>query len=115
MNVICTGGRDYYNESLVMDVLDALNPDEIFVGDAPGLDYIVTKYAEEKGINLHVFYADWDGYGKAAGPIRNREMLESATNRIDYNVLVAFPGGKGTENCIKQAKSLGLVVLRVEE
>ncbi len=56
-----------------------------------------------------VFEADWDKFKKAAGHIRNGVMLS-----CNPDLLVAFPGGPGTENCIKQAKKLGILVLRVD-
>ena len=62
------------------------------------------RFAGEYGLKLKVFPADWNKHGRAAGPIRNRDMAEYA------DCLVAFEGGRGTQNMIKTAKELGLKV-----
>lgn len=48
--------------------------------------------------------------GRAAGPMRNKQMLEEGKP----DLVVAFPGGAGTENMVKQAKAAGIRVLRIE-
>ena len=108
MRIAFTGGRDYTNAHVVCCVLDMLDWHNhvLLVGDCPtGLDFIVQKETDR----CEVFRANWDKHGKAAGPIRNGEMLHEA------DFLIAFPGGKGTENCVKQAKEMGITVLRIEE
>ena len=109
-DIAFTGGRRYTDDIKVYEVLRVLNPDRVMVGDADGLDRLVRTFCKRLQIPYHTFKADWDAHGKAAGPIRNREMLQSGAQ-----ILVAFPGGRGTENCVKQAKELGITVLRVEE
>jgi hypothetical protein len=51
--------------------------------------------------------ADWLTLGKAAGPVRNSEMV-----RMHPDVVLAFPGpgSKGTINCMKLAEAAGLLV-----
>lgn len=110
--VIVTGGRDYDDFAMVADVLEALSPERIVQGGALGADQNARRWAEASGVECVTVEADWDKHGKAAGPIRNREMLERF--RGD-SLLVAFPGGKGTENCVKTAVALNYVVLRVEK
>ncbi len=51
--------------------------------------------------------AKWETYGKAAGPIRNREMLLNLPALV-----VAFPGGKGTADMVRQAERAGIPVRR---
>ena len=109
-DIAFTGGRKYNDDIKVYEILKTINPDRVLVGDADGLDRLVRMFCRRLQIPYHTFKADWDEYGKAAGPIRNKEMLSHGPG-----ILIAFPGGRGTENCVKQAKELGLVVLRVEE
>ena len=108
MNIAFTGGRNYNNYRAVeetMHLIGALRDDvDILVGCASGLDSLVRQIAKGK---VTVFKANWNLHGKAAGPIRNGEMLESA------NLLIAFPGGKGTDNCIGQAVQLGIPVVYI--
>lgn len=77
-------------------------------GHAKGADTLAEKYASEKGIPIKVFPAEWTKYGKAAGPIRNRAMLDYAKEQNP--VVVAFWNGesRGTGNMIKQAKKAGV-------
>ena len=55
-------------------------------------------------IPVNIFPADWKAHGKAAGPIRNRDMAKHADQ------VVLFPGGRGTENMYQEAKKAGLVI-----
>ncbi len=76
-------------------------------GHARGADTLAERYAAENGIQIQVFPAEWNKYGKAAGPIRNKAMLEYAQEEIP--VVAAFWDGKsrGTGNMLKQAKAAG--------
>ncbi|MEM9912925.1 MAG: hypothetical protein AAF922_19365 [Pseudomonadota bacterium] len=49
--------------------------------------------------------------GRAAGPIRNKEMLDEGCP----DLVVAFPGGRGTANMVKQAQAAGVEVLDKRE
>lgn len=114
MKIVVTGGRDKKGEQyeqLVNKVMFAICENPVYVGDCPtGIDRYVLNYCEFSD-GFRMFRADWNKHGKAAGPIRNREMLEAAGKDA---IVIAFPGGRDTENCVKQAKELGMIVLRVE-
>ncbi len=115
--VVVTGGRNFDDWAMFQDVLIALDPDQVYVGDATGADAMARDWADHAGVCLEVFTADWDKHGKKAGPIRNAWMLDSAMRGIvngDSLIVVAFPGGRGTDNCIKEAVARNLIVLRVE-
>lgn len=110
MRIGFTGGRDYSNELLVSQVVQLFWEAEVHVGDCPtGLDKMVRFRRYEFDYPCFVHKADWDKHGRAAGPIRNKELIDS----IEF--LIAFPGGKGTANCIAQAREAGVFVWRVEE
>lgn len=118
MKVAFTGGRDFGcdgrdgpQRSLVEEIVLAIDTKcEVLVGDCPtGVDDVVWGYADRMGNDTRVFRADWDKHGKAAGPIRNRAMLDSGVD-----LLIAFPGGRGTQDCVRAAKERGIPVLRVE-
>ena len=109
INVVVAGGREYENYPELSQKLDQiisqLNiPDElgnkmkvnIISGGARGADTLAEKYAQERGMGLQVFKADWEGQGLSAGINRNRQMAEAG------DVLVTFPGGTGTENMVQQ-------------
>lgn len=108
--VAVTGGRYFYNTTVVYNVLNYVKPAYLVVGDATGLDKLARLWAEFTNTPYIVYPADWAKYGRRAGPIRNRQMLEE--QMPDF--LVAFPGGAGTRNCIWQAKQLNIPVRMVK-
>lgn len=111
MIVLVCGGRNFYNKSLLYSALKAapFEITKIVNGGANGADKLSTIWAKEKGIPYVEYPAEWNKYGRRAGPIRNAEMLE--LENIDY--VIAFPGGKGTEDMIKRAEAKGIKVLKV--
>lgn len=68
-------------------------------GGANGADHFAKAWAEERGIPFRTFHANWRMYGRAAGAIRNAQML--AEGKPD--LVVAFPGGPGTADMVRRA------------
>lgn len=87
-----------------------LKIDLVVHGGCRGADQGADDWAKSENIPVIARRADWKKHGNAAGPIRNREMLE--IHRPDY--VVALPGGRGTENMIRLAESAGVPVIRLE-
>ena len=118
VRLLVCGGRDFKKKNVVFSALDDLSSklyyikksiDCVIHGGATGADTFADKWAEENGIQIIAFPADWDRYGPAAGPIRNSEMLRIGRPDLVY----AFPGGKGTLNMEKLAKKAGITVHRI--
>jgi hypothetical protein len=113
MRIIVCGGRDFNDYEFLCQKLDKLRQKKtiscIISGAARGADSLGSRYANEKGIELKEFpvsSADWNKYGKSAGHRRNTQMLiEGKPEGV-----VAFEGGRGTANMIKQAKEAGIKV-----
>lgn len=81
-------------------------------GGARGADALAKEWGERKsGVIVDTYYADWKKHGKAAGPIRNVQMLKEGRP----NAVVAFSGGSGTSHMISIAEKAGVPVLRVTE
>lgn len=71
-----------------------------------GADGLGERYGKEKGIPVEYFPADWNKYGKSAGPIRNEEMAKYADGCI-----VFWDGkSKGSADMIKKAKKNKLIL-----
>lgn len=108
MITIIAGGRDITDYDHLQDALEAYRNDitEVVSGGAEGVDAMGERYAKGAGLPLKVFKADWAANGKAAGPIRNRQMAEYA------QALLAIWDGKsrGTANMIEEARKRGLFV-----
>src|SRR5688572_12579073 len=93
--LVC-GSRDFTDEWLVFLALDAyveereINPKELTIvsGAARGADTLAVEWAKRRGINYEEHPAKWTEYGRAAGPIRNKEMLDSGVD-----IVIAFPKG----------------------
>lgn len=110
MRILVCGSRDYSNVAAVHRVLDLYSPIRIVAGDATGADFIALEYAKAKNISRKRYDADWTKYGLAAGPIRNKRMITEET----IDLVIAFPGGKGTTDMIKQAKQANIRVYEYE-
>lgn len=111
MRVLVCGGRDFNDPSFVFRHLWGIhsrNPiTTIIEGGATGADRFASAWAEGQSIPSVRFAADWQTHGKAAGPIRNRQMLTEG--RPD--LVVAFPGGKGTADMVRAARASSIRVL----
>lgn len=92
MKVIIAGGRDIEDYDAVLKaVADAkFDIDTVVSGGATGVDTLALRYARENGIFSMVFPANWKGYGRRAGPMRNQEMAEHA------DALIAVWDGEST-------------------
>ena len=121
--VIIAGSRKFNDYQKLFETLDnigihminSIDPVEIISGHAPGADTLGERFADAYGYPLKIFPADWDKYGKAAGPIRNEQMAKYAAE-ADRGMLIAFPisESKGTRNMIKLAKQYGLEIEVIE-
>jgi len=104
MKTIIAGGRNNHISPDDVDYLDSINITEVVSGGASGIDGDGEVYAKCRRLPCKVFKADWDKHGKAAGPIRNREMAKYA------DAVVLFSGGRGTANMLTEAKKHGLEI-----
>ena len=112
MRVLVCGGRDYQDDAKLSAWLDARREKitVIIQGGAAGADHLALRWAFRNGVPCITVHAQWDHYGKAAGPIRNTWMLlHCRPDRV-----VAFPGGSGTKNMIEQAEAEGVKVVRAD-
>jgi hypothetical protein len=110
MRVLVCGGRDFINKECIFDRLDKVHNiikiTLIIEGEARGVDSIARSWAESRNVNLKPVPANWELYGKRAGPIRNSEMLKELPD-----VVIAFPGGVGTRDMINRAKKNNIKVV----
>jgi predicted Rossmann-fold nucleotide-binding protein len=112
MRVIVCGGRNFRSPAHVFRALDDLHAKHGFTalmqGGATGADQFAREWAETKPeIKRYVCKAQWDTYGRAAGPMRNSRMLEWKPDLV-----VAFAGGAGTADMVEKAEAAGVPVQR---
>lgn len=105
--VVC-GGRRYQDALFVRQTLRSLRPLFIATCEYPtGVDQLAKLYAMENGINYAGFPKPWKEGAYARVP-RARVMLEL----VRPDLVVAFPGGPGTDQTVKLAMELGIEVNR---
>jgi hypothetical protein len=111
LRVLVCGGRDYTNKRKVFETLDKWHKSQtiycIIHGAATGADRLAEDWAKANGIHYKSFPANWNAYGSSAGPMRNQEMLR--VGRPD--LVIAFPGGRGTANMKSLARAQGIHVV----
>lgn len=107
--LLVAGGRNIFVSELWIDHTlnlyypsDAYPPKEIVSGGASGIDACGEMFAQSIGIPVKIFEADWKTHGKAAGPIRNKEMAEYA----DILLLIWNGKSRGSANMKHQMEKL---------
>lgn len=110
MRIIVCGGRRYFNREAVFAALHYLAEKQgwltVIEGGATGADRLAREWAQLHYHGLVTIEAEWDLYGKAAGPLRNEKMIVSGKP----HGVVAFPGGVGTADMKERAARHGLQV-----
>jgi YspA, cpYpsA-related SLOG family len=113
MKVLVTGGRDFADAALLAAALDSIHAEQsislLIHGDPRGADRLAAAWADVRQIPLLAFPADWNAHGRAAGFIRNARMLAEASPEL----VIAFPGGKGTAHMVGVAIKAGVPVRRI--
>ena len=112
MKSIVCGGRNLHDRDFIFGKLDDVffgKTPTIVHGGASGVDTLAGEWAKSRGLDVIVHKANWEEHGNAAGPLRNRTML--IVEKPD--LVVAFPGGRGTANMVRQARDAGVKVCKV--
>ena len=102
MKVLVCGSRDWVDWKLIRLVVSQLPKDCLVIhGGAAGADSMAGYVAKQLGLSVKVFPAQWDRFGRAAGYVRNIEMLDQ-----NPDLVIAFHDGKskGTKHSVMEAK-----------
>lgn len=113
---LVSGGRKFASPVFVHNNLDRVAhqyglPDLVVHGGARGVDGVAENWAKLNNVPTSVYMADWEEYGRAAGPIRNSEMLEA---HPDIDLGLFFPSGlsrkssPGTYDMLDKARAVGI-------
>ena len=115
MKIIIAGSRNMVpikEDWVLLDrLLIEMSITEIVSGCAKGADTFGEEWADDQRLPVKKFPADWDKYGKNAGPIRNKQMAEYADGLVAFR----FKNSKGTTNMIKQARECELEVVVIDK
>ena len=111
--VLCCGGRDFNDYAFLTARLNELRQVigdfAVIHGGARGADSLATLWGKAHGLPVIEVAANWGFYNKAAGHIRNTWMLDFCFPTY----AVAFPGGTGTANMVRQCENRSVVVWRL--
>lgn len=124
MRVLVCGGINFTDRQKMNEALNAIvprtEPDEygnwlpkdvtVIHGAAVGADSLAGEWAVVNWCAEEPYPADWASHGKAAGPIRNQRMLDEGKP----DLVVAFPGGRGTADMVRRAKAAGVPVREIQ-
>jgi predicted Rossmann-fold nucleotide-binding protein len=106
--IVC-GGRKYKDSDAVRQALVEHTEEGavIVTGGAMGADALARRIGLDlkRGHIIEEHDAKWERYGKAAGPVRNQEMVN-----LGADLCIAFPGGKGTRDCVQRCLAAGIPV-----
>jgi predicted Rossmann-fold nucleotide-binding protein len=108
MRILVCGGRDYQNADVIGKALANAAPGKhtLVHGACRGADSIAAEIAKARGWRIEPRYPDTARYGSPrAFHIRNQEMVDAGAD-----LLIAFPGGNGTADCVRRAKRAGIPV-----
>lgn len=113
MRVLVCGGRDFGSRRHLYLTLDEIHAEKTFSllinGGAQGADFYAKLWAIENDIPVQLFLPEWRKYGRSAGIIRNRQMLDEGRPEL----VIAFPGGRGTGSMVTLAKLGNVPVIEV--
>ena len=111
MRLLVCGGRDFSDTAAAYKTLDdmhrAFGIGTVIEGDARGADRIAGDWARKNGVTNLKFPANWSAHGRAAGAIRNQQMLDEGKPTH----VLAFPGGRGTADMVDRARKAGVPVV----
>lgn len=110
MKVIIAGSRDFTGDiKLVGKIVEAsgFKITEVISGTAKGADQAGDVWATVNGIPVKLFFANWDTFGRSAGPRRNQEMADYADALI---AIKTHPDSRGTNDMIRRAEAKGLKI-----
>lgn len=119
MKVLVCGSRKWTRRGPVERELRKLLPGTIIVhGNAPGADSVGNDVAVDLGFEVRRYPADWTKHGrKAAGPIRNSEMLKKEHLPAEpIDLVLAFSDdfsqkyAPGTNDMMRKSRAVGIHV-----
>lgn len=118
IRVLVCGGRKYYDRTRLYGELDRIHgmggPEGyigvLIHGACQGADLLAESWARDRQVPYLGLPAKWKREGKAAGYVRNKAMLDLGMP----DIVVAFPGGKGTAQMVKIARKADIPVLEID-
>lgn len=114
MNWLVSGSREFPDKKLALAVFRSQfqSDDIVYQGGAQGVDSWAEKVALDKGATVWTYPAEWDKYGKSAGPRRNRQMFDDWYADKDPRIkraLILWDGvSRGTKHMLDLCITVGV-------
>jgi len=104
MKILICGSRNFSDTETIKKFIDSLPDDSTIIeGEAKGADSLARNCATERGLIVEKYPADWKKYGKSAGPIRNKQMLDEGEPDYVVGYTTEIENSRGTRNMLNQA------------
>lgn len=117
--VLICGDRRWSNYDLILRCVQKANATEqidvIIEGEAEGADKMGRKAGEACGIPIMPFKANWNKYFRAAGPIRNQQMLDEGKPTEVWCFHNDLPNSKGTADMFHRSLKAKLLVYAIRD
>lgn len=117
--VLICGDRGWTNGRLILKYLKYLQAfggtKVVIEGECSGADSLARKAAEELGLEVAPFPANWKKFGRAAGPIRNQQMLDEGKPTYVLAFHNDIEHSKGTKDMVARARKAHIPVREVKE
>jgi len=123
LKILVCGGRDFHYKGVVEALIESTCYDlhdvpgsvpwsewSLICGMAKGVDTLAYEWASKAGMPVEKYPALWEEHGRSAGYIRNKLMLEDG----QPDVVIAFPGGRGTAMMVEIAEKAGVEVINYD-
>ena len=110
MVVLVCGSRTYADYDRIYDCLKSLAVSQVLAGGCRGADTLAACAAQACGYPFREFPADWNKFGKAAGPIRNQKMLDEGKPDLVVAFHENLENSKGTKDMVRRAIRQGIPV-----
>ncbi len=110
LRILVCGDRNWTDRECITRELLRYDPTSIIVqGTCRGADKMAAESAQMLGLHCEGYAPDWERYGRAAGPIRNKRMLDTG-----IHLVLCFHNdignSKGTRNMMNQALARGIEI-----
>lgn len=111
MKVLICGSRFYTDYKKILQYVRSLESAVIIAGGARGADTLAVKAARACKFSFREYPAQWEKYGKKAGPIRNQTMLDMEKPDIVAAFHEDIESSKGTKDMVARARKIGVPVV----
>ncbi len=109
MRVLVCGSRNWKDGERILNIIKTFPKGTVIIeGGARGADTIAKLSAIKCKFEYEEYPAQWDKFGKSAGPIRNKQML--VEGKPELVLAFRMPNARGTQNMIDQATEAGVPV-----